>query len=317
LKYLELSIHTTTEASELVAELAVEEGASGVSIYDRRDIGARGEYAKWDVIDDETLENMPKDVIVRAVFLIERRSDAVRAAAAISSLSEDCAGYPLGTLECGIDERDDAEWADNWKVYFKPFKVGNRLVVKPAWEEYAPGADELVLDLDPGMAFGTGTHQTTALCLMLLEELVGEGERVIDMGCGSGILAIAAVKLGASSVLAVDFDPDAVRVARANADRNGMTDAIITKTGDLLDDPDEELLRFFPCDILTVNILAAVIIRLAPSVREVVRPGGLIIASGIIRERADDVTAALTAEGFDAIRVRTLGEWVALAARRT
>ncbi|MDR1569324.1 MAG: 50S ribosomal protein L11 methyltransferase [Oscillospiraceae bacterium] len=320
MRYYELSIHTTTEASDLVAELAREEGASGVSIFDRSDLESRGEYARWDVIDDEMLDSFPADVIVRAVFSIDRPDDIERAKARVHSLSQEETGYPVGTLESFLDVRDDADWADNWKAYFKPFRVGRRLVVKPTWESFEASADELVLELDPGMAFGTGTHETTSMCLELLEGAVLGGETVLDVGCGSGILAIAALKLGAARALAVDFDPDAARVAKANSALNGMESSMLTRTGDLLIGLDEsEDTREYVCggcDLLLANILADIIIRLAPSAHAALKPGGIMIASGIIRDREADVRAALESQGFAVEREKLVGEWTALAVRK-
>ena len=320
MKYLELTIHTTSEASELVAELASEEGAQGVSIIDRSDLDERGEYAKWDSVDDEFISSMPEDVVVKAVFSADRPEEARGAMVRMGALAAEDVGYPVGTLEMSLDEHDDAEWADAWKAYFKPFKVGRRLVVKPSWEEYEAVQDELVLELDPGMAFGTGTHETTSLCLELLEDSVSGGESVLDVGCGSGILAVAAMKLGASRALAVDFDPDAVSVAQENVRRNGLEGCVLTRVGDLLENlrDDEETAAYGEngCEVLLANILADVIIRLMPSARKALKADGVMIASGIIKDRAEDVKREMAAYGFAVTDERRSGEWVAIAARK-
>ncbi|GHV26588.1 ribosomal protein L11 methyltransferase [Clostridia bacterium] len=321
MKYLELTINTTTEASELISYLAQEAGATGVSVIDRQLLDQRGEYAQWDSVDDAFIDSLPDGAVVKATFGIGHRDEMRNARErieALRGLSDDELGLPLGELTIKEDELDDAAWADNWKQYFKPFKVGRHLVVKPAWEVYAALGDEIVLNLDPGMAFGTGTHETTALCLAWLEEVVRRGDTVLDVGCGSGILAIAAAKLGARDVLACDFDPDAVKVADENIERNNLTGTVVTRVSNLMTGfaDDSETARFIGgSDVIAANILADIIIRLLPQAKSALKPGGVIVSSGIIKDRRDDVLSALEDNGFETIGVTQAGEWVAIAAR--
>jgi ribosomal protein L11 methyltransferase len=201
---------------------------------------------------------------------------------------------------------DEADWANAWKQFFTPQRIGRRLVVKPTWEEWAAAPGDVVVQIDPGMAFGTGLHATTRLCLRALEERIRLGIRVADVGTGSGILAVAAALLGASEVAAVDIDPLAVRIARENVGINGVERVVIV--GESASPPPGTF------DVVVANILADVILDMAPALRRAVAPGGLLIASGIIDRRADDVRAGLEAAGFGPPETRSEGEWVALLA---
>jgi ribosomal protein L11 methyltransferase len=204
---------------------------------------------------------------------------------------------------------EEADWANAWKQYFKPQRVGERLVVKPTWEAWDAGADEVVIQIDPGMAFGTGLHATTRLCLRALESRVVPGAEVADVGTGSGILAVAAALLGAARVTAVDIDPLAVRIARENAAVNRVED-VVTVTESASPPPGA-------FGIVVANILADVILSMAPALRDALRPDGLLIASGIIDTRADDVRRGLTAAGLLVTETRAEGEWAAILAGRT
>ena len=201
---------------------------------------------------------------------------------------------------------EDEDWANAWKQYFKPSKVGRRLVIVPSWEPYAPGVDELILSLDPGMAFGTGGHPTTKLCMQVLEDVVTPGMRVADIGTGSGILAIASARLGASEVWATDIDPLANRIAGENIVVNGLSDTV-----QILDLPafDRQAQN---CDLIVANILAHTIIELAPSIAPRLKPGGTFLASGIVEEFHDDVRDALAAVGFSHVETRRDDIWVCL-----
>ncbi len=202
----------------------------------------------------------------------------------------------------------EEDWATAWKQYFKPQRIGQRIVVKPTWEEFTPEGDDLILQIDPGMAFGTGLHATTRLCLRALEANVKPGIKVADVGTGSGILAVGAALLGAAQVEAVDNDPLAVRVAQENVDVNGVQDRVHCYEADT---PPPGTFA-----IVVANILADVILGMASSLVAAIEPGGLLIASGIIERSADDVQKGLTAAGLTVEEVTTEGEWVAILARR-
>ena len=204
----------------------------------------------------------------------------------------------------------DEDWAENWKSQYKPFRLGSHFVVKPTWEHYLPKEGDQILEIDPGMAFGTGTHETTGMCVAMAEQYVKPGDRVIDVGTGTGILAIAAAYMGARDVLAIDIDPVAVRVARDNIVLNGLADKITAREGDLLEAVDEV------ADVVIANIIADVICMLAEPVKAHIKKNGLFICSGIARERQDEVISALNAAGYQDLDVRNQGEWAAICARR-
>lgn len=210
-----------------------------------------------------------------------------------------------------LREVDDNDWKDRWKKFYHPVKVGRRLLVKPAWENAGGAAeDRVVIEMDPGMAFGCGTHTTTVLGMCLLEDIISGGETVIDVGTGSGILAVTAAKLGAAAVVAVDSDPVAVRAARENAACNGMKDIINVRGGNLLDGIE------IKADIIVANIIADVIIRLLPAAATHLPAGGKFIASGIIAGRKDEVAAAIVKSGLIIRENVNQGEWSAFLAKK-
>lgn len=217
----------------------------------------------------------------------------------------DAPGVPSSVTIRFVAEED---WATAWKQYFKPQRIGERIVVKPTWEEFAPEAGDLVLQIDPGMAFGTGLHATTRLCLRALEKQVTSGMEVADVGTGSGILAVGAALLGAAHVEAVDNDPLAVRVAQENVAVNHLEARVHCAESEV--PPPGQF------EIVVANILADVILGMAPNLVTALKPGGLLIASGIIEKRADDVRSGLQAAGLTIEETSTEGEWVAITARR-
>lgn len=203
----------------------------------------------------------------------------------------------------------DEDWSETWKQFFKPRRVGKRFVIRPSWEEFAAGPSDRVIVLDPGEAFGTGDHQTTRLCLELMEEAGLADREVADVGCGSGILSIGSRLLGAKSVIAVDIDPVSVEVAHANAVRNAVSFEVVCGDG-------FEPFAGRSFDVILSNIISAVLIRLAPQVAAHVKPGGLWIASGIIRQNWPDVLAAAERAGFSLIDLKEEDEWVGATLRR-
>ena len=208
-------------------------------------------------------------------------------------------GYQLNTT--GVEQED---WQNAWKKYYHAMDIGERLAIVPGWEDYR--TDRIRIVMDPGMAFGTGTHETTSLCLETLDSLVRGGERVLDIGTGSGILAIAALKLGADSAEGVDIDPMCVRTAGENAARNGVADRFKVLVGDLSDKASGQY------NIITANIVAAAILSLAPHVPVLMAPGARFIASGIIDERKDEVLAGLKAAGLEPVEVKEKRGWVCI-----
>ena len=283
--WLEAVVHTTTMGADIVSDVLMNAGAVGTAIEDRYDVtSSKKSDGMWDMIDEDVLKHMSEDVLVKAYF----KSDA-------------SAPETLHLVE--------QDWAENWKKYYKPFRAGERLVIKPSWEAYEPKEGDLVLELDPGMAFGTGTHETTFMCMEQLEKYVTPGCRAIDVGCGSGILGLAAAKLGAADVLAIDLDELAVKVAAENTEKNGLSNVVRVAHGDLLEKREEK------ADVIVANIIADVICYLCGPVKKHLLEGGTFICSGIIREREEDVQRALAAAGYTVCNRLAKGEWVCLAAK--
>ena len=259
-----------------------------------------------DLIDEELLKKdktkgsvsafLPADVTVtdHVAYIKERLSSS---------------GIPFELELDGVSEED---WADSWKKYYKPIKTGKRLVIVPVWEKYEPAPGEITVLMDPGMAFGTGTHETTRLCAALLEKYVKPGCSMLDVGCGSGILAICAAKLGAGKCFACDIDPVSVRIAAENAKLNG-TPAVVCRKSDLLSDVPEEDGGY---DVCTANIVADVIIRLAPDIGKYLASDAVLIVSGIIVERRDEVVRSLNDHGFEVFDDVTENGWYCAAVRK-
>ncbi len=299
--WIEISLSVDGEAAEAVAELLQRYGHQGVSIEQE---GIPPD--QWDDGEAEPAQRMT----IRAYIPDDPR------AADLKGQLETALGhmnmmYPMPTPTYNIVKETD--WAEAWKSHYQPVRVGKRLFIRPLWIETETAPDDILIALDPGMAFGTGTHPTTQLCLAALEECVQPGVKVLDLGCGSGILSIGAAKLGAVRVLALDIDPIAVKITGENAEQNGVADKITVQEGSL-----ENLItsarRF---DLVVVNILARVIIAMCDQhLGDTVRPGGTALFSGIIAEQADDVEAALRKTGLEPYARRQDSDWVLIEAKR-
>jgi len=306
MKWIEITINTTEEAYDAISDMLTTIGAGGVAIEDPNDI--RKEIEKpnsLDYVDEVFLDALGQDVVIKAYFsqrdnfneLIELVKEKILY---ISNFLDVGKGY------MGYCEIDDEDWAAGWKKHYKPFRITERIVIKPSWEEYNQNHDEIVIELDPGMAFGTGTHETTKMCSRFLDKYMVPGYSVIDVGCGTGILSIIAAKLGAKHVEAIDVDAVAVKTAEENCRLNGTADTVSWYKG-VLDDLDKNKV-----DIIVANIIADVIIALSSSIPEYLKMGGLFITSGIIKERRGEVVKAYTERGFELIDEEQLGEWVAM-----
>ena len=210
----------------------------------------------------------------------------------------------------------EEDWAENWKKYFKPVPVGNKLLIKPSWEQVEDAGGRIILEIDPKMSFGTGTHATTRLCMAALEDAVHDGDRVLDMGCGSGILSVAALLLGAGSALGIDVDPLAVKTALENAQINGVDDRFTAKAGNVLEDNELVLSLGQEYDIIAANIVSDIIIAMSGMFFRLLKKGGTLVTSGIIDERCDEVIAALEHQGFALEITDREGGWCALTASR-
>ena len=288
------------ENAEAVATLIAE---GGIYIEDYSDIEQQvAEIAHVDLIEQELLDK-PRDTVIIHLYL-EPGASQVETLALIAARME-AAGIPYTVETEGVEQED---WQNGWRKYYHPMDIGSRLAIVPSWQEY--DTDRVKLILDPGLAFGTGGHETTSLCLEALDERVRGGERVLDIGTGSGILAIAALKLGAGSAEGVDIDPVAVRTAGENAALNGVADKLTVLVGDLSDKASGRY------DIITANIVANAIISLAPAVPGLMAENATFIASGIIDSRKDEVIAGLEKAGLSVVEVKEKRGWECIVCKK-
>lgn len=301
-RWIEVSLRVDGESAEAIAEVLGRYGHQGVSL-EQADIAPD----TWDEVDLPPAQNL----ILRAYFPDDARASDTKTQleAALGHMRR---LYPMPEPVYRLLREDD--WAQAWKAHYQPLRIGRRLLIRPRWIDVAPADGDIVIALDPGMAFGTGTHPTTQLCLQALERVIQPGQVALDLGCGSGILSIAAVKLGARRALALDIETNAVATTRENALYNDVAQRITAQQGSL--DSVRSAARRF--DVLIVNILARVIIQLAAQgLGEVLRPGGTALFSGIIDEQADDVAAALERAGLQIVARQQQGDWLLFEARRS
>ena len=309
--WIELIVHTTTEGADAVSDLMMEEGAAGVQIEDREDIPDPSKpHGYWEIIDPGLIDQMPEDVLVHAWLEPDENFPGRVQRLQLGLEKLKAAHDDYGALALDRRQVSDSEWAEVWKKYYKPFYACEHLVIKPTWESWDPREGDQIMEIDPGMAFGSGTHETTGMCMGLLQETIRGGESVIDVGTGSGILAIGAAFFGAGKVLAIDIDPDAVRVAEGNVAHNRVADKVSVQQGNLLDRVSDV------CDICVANIISDIILTFARPLKAHIREGGLFICSGIVRERGDEIRAALTDAGYRVIKEVHRGEWVAFLSER-
>lgn len=311
MKWSEITIHTTHEATEAVANILYEAGASGVIIEDSVEPDRVRENLYGEIVELDRNDFPAEGVIVKAYlpvnsFLIETMKDIKQLIELLPSY-----GLDIGANEIKTAEVDDEDWATAWKKYYHPVKISGRFTIVPTWEEYTPvDSDELIVELDPGMAFGTGTHPTTVMCMQALEKYVRKDDVVVDVGTGSGVLSIGAAMLGAKSVHALDLDEVAVTAAKENIELNKMHDIIQVTHGNLL-----ESIHIEP-QIIIANILAEVIVTFSEDAANLLPTDGLFIVSGIIEEKRDFVKDDLIAKGFEIIESVLMEDWVAIIAQK-
>ena len=300
----EISVSTTTLAVEIISNIFIESGSKGVMIEDPSDFHLQGQDPlAWDYMEKEVFDFGHEDVRVIGYFsseedINEKISEIEKRLDYVKSL-----GLDTGTLEIYKREVKQENWENEWKKYFNVQKVSDSIVIKPSWEEYTAKEGEKIIDIDPGMAFGTGTHETTRMCINAIEKYMNKGDSLIDIGCGSGILSIAAAHLGAEKVIAVDLDKLAVKVSKENVDLNGFSNTIDVRYGDLTDVIDEK------ADVTVANIIADIIAKLSENIADFMKDGGYFISSGIINDKKDFVISKLKENNFDIIEENNDGEW--------
>ena len=313
-QFTEITVHTTSAASELVADAMWNYTDFGVNICDVNDIVAlqRGEGGVyWDYMDDSLVWNDRADVLVKCYVAVDRAGAVRRALRAdLAAMVQNAAGaVDFGTLEDTERTVDGDAWLEVWKEHFRPIHL-QKIVVVPEWIDYAPSVGEKIIRLDSNMAFGTGEHETTAMCVEYLQAYVGAGSTVVDVGCGSGILGIAAVLLGAQKAYLNDIDPVAVDSAKHNAALNGVSDRVQVVHSGIPAGGGEG------ADVVVANITAEVLVSLAESVSACLKRGGALILSGILHDRVERVKSAYEAQGMSLERERSQGEWHAMVLRR-
>lgn len=322
MKWKEITIYTTEEGTEIILARLDMLGITQVNIVqgdEEIDALLHSCEKYWDYADETAMGKQPS---VQAYVSDVPENAAVEQAVRNSIEELDSMrseiGIDMGSLKIEVRSVDEEDWANNWKAYFKPMPVGEKLLVCPSWEKIPEGNTRAVLKIDPGMAFGTGTHHTTRMCLELLEKNIKNGDLVADLGCGSGILSIAASLMGAKETYAIDIDPVAARVAAENAELNGIDmSGYFIRIGDILSDEkfrDDISGRRY--DIVLANIVANVIIAFAPVIPQLMKPDGKLIASGIIADRLDEVLDALKANGLEAVEICSGEDWRAVLAAK-
>lgn len=320
MKYIEINIETEAGGIEPVVMELMNLGITDTVVEDPRDIEDlmdKKQTYDWDYLDDEIIEKMKDKPKVTVYFEdteenrcriseIELAMAKLKAKSAAGEFGQD---MDFGTLQVTSKVDDDTEWKDKWKEYFKPSKISERIVVKPTWEPYDNQDHHLVIEIDPGMAFGTGTHETTSLCVKMLEAYQKDGDRVLDVGCGSGILSIAAALLGAEDVLGIDIDPVAVEVASENIALNKADTVAKAQYGDLTKGVD------YQADIIVANLMADLVMMLAEDAAKHLVKGGYFISSGILVEKELQVVEDLRKKGYAILEVREDGGWCCIVAR--
>lgn len=301
MNWKKVCISTTEQAADIVSSILIDAGAGGSEI----EGGEMPEPQADEWTGDATVL---KGVAVKAYFgetafeatyeYIRERLETLRAN-----------GMDAGSLEIAVSTLPDTDWNENFKKHFTAFRAAGRVIVKPTWEEYNNEADDIVIEMDPGMAFGSGVHETTRMCLELLQKYIKPGASVLDVGCGSGILGVAACKMGAGEVLALDYDSVSVDVARENAQRNGVR--METRSSDLLQSAEQKTY-----DIILANIIADIILRLNTNVRDYMSKDSVYIISGLIADRLDEILDSLKTHGLTPVETLQMADWRAAAVRR-
>ncbi len=311
MKWFEIKIKTTTDSVEEIADILYEVGITGVIIEDPKDINFYvTQESDWDYYDEEILEFDYEGAIVKG-YLPESENllEKIEIIKQNVNLTGKVDNKNSEVGEVIISEVYEEDWANSWKKYYKPTKISENIVVKPTWEEYSQGENEKIIELDPGMAFGTGTHETTIMCVQLLEKYVKENSVVFDIGCGSGILSIAAAKLGAAKVIGIDLDEVAFKVSKSNIEINSVENTVTIKHGNLMELIDEK------ADVIVANIIADIIIILAKDIVKFMKIDSKFISSGIILNKIDDVTKALEKNGLKVMEIHRQGEWAAIVSQ--
>ena len=318
MEWTEVSIYTATPAIDLLCSKLEDIGIKGFAIRDAEDFNEflENKNGQWDYIDNDLMGLSQCETCI-TVYLPDNNQGRDMLSAIRSMLAEmktaDTDGL-YGRLEAELSSIREEDWANNWKQYFKPIKIGEKLIIKPSWEECSETENRKILEIDPASSFGTGQHHTTRLCLELLEKSLTGGEKILDMGCGSGILSIGAMLLGAEKAVAVDIDENSAVTATENAEKNNIPkEKYTTYFGNILTDEKLADKIDMKYDIITANIVADVLIAMKGHFLRYIKENGTLIVSGIIAERADEVIQAINSVGFDMTEINEKEGWVAVS----
>lgn len=317
MKWKKLTIETTTMATDMISYELSELGVEGIEVEDHVPLTEEDRKTMYvDLLPDEIA---PDDGIAKINCYLEEDQDLEEWAKKIEEKLEEIKEFfPIGSGKITFGETEDKDWINNWKQYFKPFRLDDNIIIKPTWEELTEQKeDDLVIQIDPGTAFGTGSHETTRLCISQLKKYIKPDTKVLDAGCGSGILGIIAIKLGVKEVLGIDIDPNAVIATKENMAINGVTEQQLNVIqGNILEDQSFQDEIGYDCyDIVVANILADVICPLAGKVTPHLKEGGIFITSGIINTKEEEVKEAILSNHMEILEINHLGEWVSITAR--
>lgn len=319
--WLKVSVYTTSEGIEAVTGRLYQLGITGLEIEDYEDFKDFLENNKqyWDYVDDDLIEEKKAETRVNVYVSNDLNGNELLMAikssmAEMKSLDDENA---FGRLAVEVENTRAEDWSNNWKKYFHPMEVGEKLLIKPQWEELTEETDRLVFNINPGMSFGTGSHYTTQLCIEALEKYIKPGVKMLDLGCGSGILSIISLMLGADEAVAVDIDPNAVDTAYENADINNIDKSKYhVFSGNVVTDAEvQKEIEKNKYEVVVANIVADVIIGLSPKAREYMKEGGVFITSGIIDSREEDVREALIENGFEIVSTERRKDWVSIVCK--
>ena len=322
MNWTEVKIYTTTGGIEIINGALINLGIDDAVIEDAGvfDYFIHNDTLNWDYYDEELAEMKNCESCIKVYLSDDNQGKSLfkEIEKFIDGLKEEYKDIDLGRLEIETQILNDEDWANNWKQYFKPFTVSDKIIIKPTWEELSePVEDKIVLEIDPGMSFGTGQHHTTRLCIEQMIKHVQKDTDVLDMGCGSGILSIAALLLGAKRATGVDIDENAVKTAKENAELNDIfEDRLALYCGDVTEDEDlQRKIGFDKYDMIVVNIIAQIIMGMSSTFPKFLKKGGLIIASGIIKKYVDDVVRNFEGLGFEIMEINESDEWVSVTAK--
>jgi len=311
MKYRELTLSVHKDAVDVVSAMLYNYPIQGVEILD---FYLTEEEQKEMFVDMMGIENNQHEEL-GVKFYISFEDNIGEILASIQEELIEMSSYMvLGSLKLESSESDEEDWAHNWKVFYKPFMIGNRILVKPIWETIEKESEfaqaEIVIEIDPGMAFGSGTHETTSMCIKALDKYISQSDTVIDLGCGSGILGIASIKLGATHATLIDLDLSAIKIAKENCASNKVESSVTVLHGDLLQNVNHVV------DVVVANIFADIIIGVTDDVKKVLKSEGIYITSGIITERQEAVEEKLRQSGFEIIEVIKEAGWVAIISKQ-